>query len=279
MATDYRKLFQEELNRVQKNQDPAVAELEQQIMNQQQGANITPTLGLVDHFTGSNFASMAPKQESKKEQLAQLLSLRGQQQKQRLDGLGKLAGMQDGAEQRAAERAFKEKMMGMQGALAKAKLAKSGAPKLGAEDKKALGYLQSLQRDLQSYREQVKDGGIRPEMWTKTFGDTPTTALRKALVENYGRLQSGGAISGDEEARFGALFGSMMDSDDVLKKKLDRIEQEIAEKNALYGGGPYATPASRVPSGGSASTKSIDLTQMNLDEMSDEEIMALSGMM
>jgi hypothetical protein len=108
------------------------------------------------------------------------------------------------------------------------------------------------------------------------MGDTEATALRKMLVENYGRLQSGGAISGDEEKRFGSLFGGLMDSPDQIEKKLNEIEGEISRKQQLYGGAAY-NPASRVPSQAS-NPGSMDLTNLDIDNMSDEEIMALGGM-
>jgi hypothetical protein len=260
---DYKKQFQDALLAAQA-QDPAQKELKAQIMRPSQGASIAPTLGLVDHLTGSNFASQAPKEESMKDKLGQLLQLRQGAQGQKLSGLGQLAKMQSESENMAADRAFKERMFGLQSLNAKAKLQKAMGPaKLGSEDKKALGYTQSLQRDLQAYREAVKNGGIRPEMWSKAFGDTPTTALRKALVENYGRLQSGGAISGDEESRFGSLFGGMMDSPEIIEQKLARIENEINAKSALYGGTQQAT---RMPSNNSLT---------DYDSMSDEELMAL----
>ena len=276
MQKNYRQMFEQALMNSQQQQDPAYQQLESQIMKQSAGPNNTGTLGLVDHFTGTNLAQMAPKQESQKEKLSQLLQLRGQQQSQKLDGLGKLAQMQDASEARAQEMAFKKQMMAQQGVLARMKQQAKGQPKIGSEDKKALGYLQSLQRDLGAYKNSVKGGfagGIRPEMWTSVAGDTPTTALRKALVENYGRLQSGGAISGDEEARFGSLFGTMTDSPEIVAQKLARIEQEINDKSNLYGGG--SIPSARAPSTGSFD---MDLTGFDLDSMSDDELMELARM-
>lgn len=278
---DYRKLFEQALLKNQEV-DPAQKQLEDQIMRPNDGASIAPTMGLVDHLTGSNFASMVPKQEGMKEKLGQLLQARQASKGQQLDGLGKLAQMQNAAEERAMERAFKEKMFGLQALQAKAKMAKGNTPKVGAEDKKALGFTQSLMSDLQKYKESLKGNGITPTMWSKVAGDNPTMAIRNRLIENYGRLQSGGAISGDEEARFGASFGSFMDSPEVVQEKLKLIEEEIMRKNELYGGAGFVptTGGSRMPSGGSASKGSaVDLTQLNLDEMSDEEIMALQGMM
>lgn len=246
---NYREMFAKELLARTNQKDPLEAQYEAQIQ-QAPAQNLAPTMSLIDHFTGSKFAGALPKEETLKDKLGQMLQLRQANQQQKLGGLQALAKMQADAEDKAMQRQFQEKMYGLQ--LAKAQHKALAKPKIGSEDKKALGYLQSLQRDLQSYKEAVKNGGIRPEMWTGVFGDTPTTAIRKALVENYGRLQSGGAISGDEEKRFGALFGNMTDSEEIINQKLARIEQEIGEKNELYGGGAYAGPAARSPSTGNS---------------------------
>lgn len=268
MAKSYKEMFAEALMAQQNQQDPLQKQYEAEVMKKNEAANMAPTMGLIDHFTGSNLSASVPKNETTQDKLAKLLQLRQGAQGQRLKGLQALAGMEADDASKAQERAFKEKMFELQAMKARAGLNKGA--KLGAEDKKALGYTQSLQRDLQAYKEAVKSGGLRPELWSKMAGDTPTMALRKALVENYGRLQSGGAISGDEEARFGALFGSMMDSPDVLEQKLKRIEEEIASKNALYGGGAYAPAPGRAPS--AAPRASGNVSELDPDSMSEAEL-------
>jgi hypothetical protein len=261
---NYKQLFEQELLKLQ-NPDPAQKQLEDQIMAPSQGASLAPTMGLIDHLTGSNLTAVTPKEESLKDKLGQLLQARNQAQSGKLGALGKLAQLEMASNEKALDRDFKERMFGLQ--MAKYRDKANAAPKLGSEDKKALGYTQSLKRDLELYKEAIKSGGLRPGLWTDIAGDTPTTAIRKRLVENYGRLQSGGAISGDEEKRFGALFGNMMDSPDVIAQKLVDIENEINSKNSLYGGG-YNPASGRVPSA------SGGMNPMDYDSMDDAELEA-----
>lgn len=274
MATNYKELFKQELLASQQQQDPTYKALEEQIMRPSNGASIAPTLGLVDHFTGSNFAAQAPKQESTKDKLMQLLQLKQGQQSSKLSGLGKLAQWQNADEEKNYDRAFKEKMFGLQSAAAKAKMAKALTPKLGSEDKQKLGFTTTLLKELPKLRALYEQdaGVIRPGM-AQIFGQNELEQVANALAENYGRLQSGGAISKDEEGRFLSRLGSMMDSKEIRLAKLKQIEEEIMDKHGIYGGGSVASSA-RMPSGGRGAGK-IDLRSLDLSNMTDEEIMAL----
>lgn len=269
----YREKFAQALEAYGQQKDPAMAQYEQELMKPQAQDN-RGVLATIDALGGTNFTGQLPKQESTKDRLAQLLQLRQGVEGQKLKGLGQLADMETRASERAAQQAFQEKMFGLKALQARNKMAQG--PKLGSEDKKALGFTQTLSEVLPKYRAALKKSGegLRPGLWTDLTGDTEATALRKMLVENYGRLQSGGAISGDEEKRFGSLFGSVMDSPEQIEKKLQAIEEEIGRKQALYGGGSH-TPT-RAPSQNNLG--SIDLTNMDIDGMSDEEILALGGM-
>jgi hypothetical protein len=262
---DYRKLFEQEL---MKNQNTELEkQLEEQIMRPGQGPSLAPTLGLVDHFTGSKFAAQAPEEADMKTKLSQLLQMRQGQQNQRLSGLGKLAQMQGDAESAAEQRAFQREMMNLKRA---DMLRKAGqGPKLGAEDKQKLGYTTTLLKELPKLQALYKQGGgvARPGFVGSLIGQNDAEILINALAENYGRLQSGGAISKDEEDRFKLRLGTMMDSPEIRQSKLQQIMEEIQDKHNLYGGGSFAG-ASRSPTGGSSSMGGDPYEDLSDDELS-----------
>ncbi len=225
--------------------DPIYQQYEAEL-NKPQQRNLAPTMALIDSLTGSQLSQAVPKEESQKEKLGQLLQMRQAQQNQKLSGLGKLASMQSQSEDKNAQRAFQQQMYDLQ--LAKARMKSQAPAKMGSEDKKALGFTGSLLSDIPKYREALKNGGLRPGIWASAAGNTPTMALRQQLIENYGRLQSGGAISGDEEKRFGSLFGDWQDDPKILEQKLNQMEEEIKRKHGLYGGAAQTTRAPAAPS-------------------------------
>jgi hypothetical protein len=242
---NYRDQFAQELQRSSSAPDPIRQQLEAEI-NKPSGQNIAPTLGLVDHLTGSNFAAQAPKVESTKDKLMQMLQLRQGDQSQKLGGLKALAGMQGAAEDKAMQREFQEKMYGLQ--LMKANQKANAAPKLGSEDKAKLGYANEGILGIDQLRAKIKAGmGISPDFWANNVHDNEVNNIRRAIAENYGRMQSGGAISGDEESRFGHLIGNWNDNPELVLKKLDALQGELKRKASLYGGGGVMQ-ASRMPS-------------------------------
>lgn len=237
---DYRAQFAQALQNQMANKDPAMAQLESELQKPVEQNSHRPIISLIDNLTGSKFAQQLPKQESAKDRLAQLLQLRQGQQSQYLGGLGKLAQMQGSAEDKAAQRAFQQKMYDLQ--LAKIG-AKANAPeKLGADVKAKLGYTTTLLKELPKLRAlyEQDSGTIRPGV-AQLFGQNNAEQVANALAENYGRLQSGGAINKDEESRFLGRLGSMMDSKDIKLAKLKQIEEEIADKHNIYGGAPISS--------------------------------------
>lgn len=272
---DYRKAFQEAILAQNNQIDPTQKKLEDQIMAPSQGASMAPTISLIDNLTGSNLSSALPKEESMKEKLGQLLQMKQAQQAQKLSGLGKLAEMQNTSEQNAMERAFKEKMYGLQMMNARAKLAKNSGPNggksLSGEEKKAVGLSGAVLDGIRQLRESIKGGGsIAPDMWANNIHDNPTNAIRRLITENLGRLQSGGAISSDEEKRFGGLIGSWTDSPEMVLNKLQQLESDMNNKRELYGIGP--NNSQRAPSGGGSATSN------NYNDMSDAELAAMLEM-
>lgn len=268
---DYRKAFQDAIMAQNNAIDPTQKKLEEQIMAPSQGASMAPTISLIDNLTGSNLASGLPKEESMKDKLGQLLQMKQAQQAQKMSGLGQLAKMQNEGEQNSMERAFKEKMYGLQLAEAKAKASKTamGAPrKHGSEDIKAMSNIDAMMRDIPKLKAALQSGQkIVPEIFgVQLGGDNDASAARKRIKEFFGRNQSGGAI-GDQEAKdFYEIISSVTDSDEMKYKKLDDLHSDMQNRrNALYYG-PSATPglssgSSVAPSGG------VDLNSMSLEDL------------
>lgn len=282
MQKNYRQMFEQELMKSQSEQDPQYQQLESQIMKPQAAANVAPTLGLVDHFTGSNFAAQAPKEESMKEKLSQLLQLKGQQQSQKLSGLGKLASMQGDAEARAQDQSYKKELMGLQMMNARAKMAKAQngtARKLGGEDIKAVSNIDTILNQLPRLREAMAAGQtILPNFATRIpgVGDNDASMSHRMITDAISRLQSGGALSGNEEKIFGQMIGSFQDSPDISAKKLAELDAMFRSRRRNYVQGPSldfqesGTPyqQSRSPSSGFEYS----------DDMSDDEVIAASRM-
>lgn len=270
---DYRKLFADAIQKQSSSTDPLYAKLEAELQRDvaPRDPNLAPTLGLIDHFTGSKMQESLPKVESSKDRLQQLLALKQGSESQKLGGLKALAGMQSADEAKSAQRAFQEKMFALQSLKAKQKMA--AGPKMGSEDKAKFGFANEGIIGIRKLREKIEKGEeISPDMWANNISDSEVNNIRRAIAENYGRMQSGGAISGDEESRFGHLIGGWRDDSKLVKQKLDALESELTRKAALYGGGmPLAGDNTRAPT-------SAPRGDMDIDSMSDAEIEALYNM-
>lgn len=70
------------------------------------------------------------------------------------------------------------------------------------------------------------------------IGDNDYTAARSRFEEALGRMQSGGAISNDEEKRFSAMAPTWRDSAEIQQKKLDWLETEMASRIKSMGFDP-----------------------------------------
>ncbi len=75
------------------------------------------------------------------------------------------------------------------------------------------------------------------------FGDTPYTVAQNLLIENIGRLQSGGAIGAEEVQNFKNLLPRPSDTSDIQKQKLQQARDFLNEKLRVYG----QTPPSQQP--------------------------------
>lgn len=65
----------------------------------------------------------------------------------------------------------------------------------------------------------------------------------QVMAEQYGRLQSGGAINKDEEARFLSRGPRPGDTPDVQKQKVQQMVDEFESKAKIYGAGPETLEA------------------------------------
>lgn len=115
--------------------------------------------------------------------------------------------------------------------------ATGGLPKLGAEEKKAVGGIASGLRSLKLMEEALNKGyGPRyVDSDTPLVGsfvsDDPFTKEQRLLTDVVGRLQSGGAINNDEGARFKAMGPRPGDSDQIKRQKLK--DQKVFLENKL----------------------------------------------
>jgi hypothetical protein len=262
---DYKKMFADALMGQQKQQDPAEAQYRAQLQAPME-RNIAPTTQLLDNWAGTNATATLPQVETTKQKLAQLLALDQEKRKEKLGGLGQLAKMQSDDQNNAYERQLKERMFGLKMAQARQKMA--AGPKLGSEDKKALGFTGTLLRELPKLKALYESdaGTIRPGIIGTLTGKNEIESVAEAIAENYGRLQSGGAISKDEESRFLSRLGTMMDSKEIRLQKLQQIMDEIQDKHNIYGG---SAMAQRAPSAGG----------MDWDSMDDAELAARHAML
>jgi hypothetical protein len=280
---NYRDQFAQELQRSSSAPDPIRQQLEAEI-NKPSGQNIAPTLGLVDHLTGSNFAAQAPKVESTKDKLMQMLQLRQGDQAQKLGGLKALASMQGAAEDKALQRQFQEKMYGLQLMKASAKANKDAGPrKLGAEDVKAVNSIDSILGHLPALQSALEQGhSLQYGITSSIMGDNPATAAHRQILEDLGRLQSGGAISGDEVGNFTKLISQVMDNKEIRSAKIKDMFETMKKKRSGYIMGPsldYTGPGlteqdsspARAPSTG---TSSFSHTGSNYDSMDPAELQA-----
>jgi hypothetical protein len=277
---DYRKQFADALQAQGAATDPIEKQLESQIMaNAGAERNITPTVALLDKWAGTNVASTLPKQESKKDKLMQLLQLKQGAAQNKLQGLGQLAKLQNDAEERSYERAFKEKMYGLQELSARAKLAKNAASaprKLGSEDVKAVSYMDSILNNLSKLKAGLQQGQpLKMDiLGYPVFGDNDASAARRNAVEAFGRNNSGGAIGVDEGRNFGNIISSLTDDDDMRLKKIDNLYNEILQRRNNYIKGPSVDyQGAGLPEATTRGPSAND--SMDYDSMSPEALEAL----
>jgi hypothetical protein len=77
----------------------------------------------------------------------------------------------------------------------------------------------------------------------KVFGDNNFTEARRRFQESLGRLQSGGAIGKDEEARFADMAPKWNDSPEMRQRKLQKLRDELSQRAKGFAGGQANAPS------------------------------------
>lgn len=110
-------------------------------------------------------------------------------------------------------------------------LAANKSKALGSEEKKQVGFIHGGYAALQDMKSALDKGAKTYSFW----GDNEFTEARTRMAEMFGRMQSGGAISKDEEKRFLGMLPKFTDSDDMRVLKLNNMMEIMEQKAALYG--------------------------------------------
>lgn len=105
---------------------------------------------------------------------------------------------------------------------------------LNAEERKRLDSASMGLNAVQDMQKSMAKGD-----WTfSPVGDNSYTIARREFEEALGRMQSGGAISRDEENRFKSMAPTPLDSESVQKEKLERLQVEMASRVTNLGFSP-----------------------------------------
>ena len=247
MNTSYRDQFAQALENYGKNPDPVQAQYEAELTNQTPAFANRGTLATIDALAGTNFSSQLPKEESKKDKLAQLLQLRQGMESQKLNGLGKLAGMESDAQDKAMQRAFQEKMYGLQ--LMKASRGRGGGQMKPTEVAKFNegNNAPLVLKDLHGLVDANAD--IFGPVAGRIAGNNPWNEQSKTIdaqlrqaAQVVGSYLEGGKLMKDDEVKYRNMLPNLADSPEVAKNKLTLVERLIAQRqnsnlDALRGSG------------------------------------------
>lgn len=103
--------------------------------------------------------------------------------------------------------------------------------KLGAEGKQRLDNSKMGFQAVNEMATALSAGDNTFSLW----GDNDFTASRTRFEEALGRMQSGGAISKDEEIRFKNMAPTFQDNPDMRQKKLLNLQAEMANRMGTLG--------------------------------------------
>lgn len=133
---------------------------------------------------------------------------------------------------REQNRNFKEEELGIR----KAGLAKEKS--MPEESRKSLFQSQQGMKAVDGMKQALSNGN-----WTfSLIGDNDFTRNARIAAEMYGRLQSGGAINKDEEARFMAMLPKPTDSAEQQAKKIQDAMSYFQDRVGSYGKAPASLP-------------------------------------
>lgn len=168
--------------------------------------------------------------------------------------LAKMYGIDEGIKIHAEDRDFKAdqvkemKALRVQEAKDKADAKAAAAAEKEAYKKTTEGKLAHLNSSDKSRFDSAKMGyqavddmtrALKGGDWTfSPIGDNNFTVASRNFEEALGRMQSGGAINKDEEARFKKMRPSASDSSEMQKKKLQQIQAEMGSRLKTLGFSP-----------------------------------------
>lgn len=113
--------------------------------------------------------------------------------------------------------------------------------KLGSEAKSKLGYAISVDTGLDAIAKALDSGIMPPRINANTpmigqfVSDDPFTIAARQAAENYGRYQSGGAISKEEEEKFLQALPRAGDSPKIRAQKIQQLKNEMNTKARSQG--------------------------------------------
>lgn len=148
---------------------------------------------------------------------------------------------------------------------------KANAPsKMSGETMKRLGSARVAAQALKDVEDALGEGSsILPEFMTGATGDTKFTEASRRFAEGFGRMQSGAAITSDEEVRFKRLLPRFQDSPEIRQMKLQRLKEEIGARMSEMGG---SNVMNQINSQQAPSDGSVDFSTM-----SDEQLKKIIG--
>jgi hypothetical protein len=148
------------------------------------------------------------------------------------------------------EREFQEKIRQFNENL-KVKKQKAAGGGKGKDDggiaqgsKEKVAALSDALRSLTDYEAAFDRGGrrgrINPDTWGigSFISSSPIDEATTKLVDDIGRMRSGGAVTQDEEARFLQMLPRSGDSDVDARRKLANLRKEFMNKLSVYGATP-----------------------------------------
>lgn len=154
--------------------------------------------------------------------------------------------------------------------------------KLGAEGKQRLDNARMGLIAVQGMSDALNMGQNTFSVW----GDNDFTQQRSLFEEALGRMQSGGAISKEEEARFKNMAPTFRDSPEMKAKKLANLQAEMTSRIHTLGFQPdelgVKTMVAQQPAkggGGSILTNEANAAPAapDFDNMSEEELKKYLG--
>jgi hypothetical protein len=229
-----RKQYESQIDKYMNQREKLIQNMQDRakiIRESENQLDLSPIMALIDSETGSNFSRVyqAPLNAAQKERLAQNLESRASQ------GLGALASLQQQQRNQALlnekwkrDNMIRERIANIRG----------GAKPMSGEQIKRLDYVVGAEDALNRLETAVNDPNVTMRPDIPFVGDNTFTEALRDAAENYGRMQSGGAISKDEEKRFLAKVYKIGDSREDVLRKIKQFRQEMkGRRTRLLSGG------------------------------------------